>query len=336
MKKIFTFALILLILVSTTVFPVNAEEGLDSKLNVSYTYDAATQKISIIANFVDITAKEGLIGLEYDVKYDPNILELVKAEPIYPKRWDTLIGSGAIEDLSGNTGNGVFHWSFVVIALGEGIKNDNELGIRLEFKPLKNESTKVEFLYDDLITEVIEDGMTLDLLHVSGSNAVISIDFDTPENPNVNQSQVSHPEASQPEESHPEESHPEVSQPETSQPQSSQPEESEPTSSDVESSVPNTSEEISEPEESETTSSNSETPSAPNTSNQFDDDNVITMPSISVEITDGHTSSVLSDDSSDNSIQGNNNGWLIWAILGGILLIALIVLVFVKFRKEKK
>jgi len=315
MKKIFTFSLIILILISSTAFSVNAEEGLESKLNVSYTYNADTERISIIANFVDITAKEGLIGLEYDVKYDPNILELVKAEPIYPKRWDTLLGSGAIEDLSGNTGNGVFHWSFVVIALGEGIKNDNELGIRLEFKPLKNESTKVEFLYDDLITEVIEDGMTLDLLHVSGSNAVISIDFDTPENPNANQSQVSHPEASQPE--------------------TSQPEESEATSSDVESSIPNTSEENSEPAESESVSSDSDTSSTPNTGNQFDDDDVITMPSISVEITDGHTSSVLSDNSSDNTIQDNNNGWLIWAILGGIMLLA-VTAVFVKFRKEKK
>lgn len=190
MKKILCLFLVLLLLSFVLSISASAESNVETTLEIAYEYNDGGN-IFITAEFVDIKPEEGIIALEYDIKYDHTVVELVKAEPIYPERWLSLIDNGMVEDLSQQTGLGNYHWAFVVFSIKQGVKNDNELGIKLEFKPLKKESTKIELVYDDIITEVTENGQTIDLLHVTGNTASVDIDFEDPQNPNIDNTDVS-------------------------------------------------------------------------------------------------------------------------------------------------
>lgn len=285
MKKLllFVFALLLFVTSSMNAF---AESNVDTTLEVNYSYDTETDRISINAFMVDIKPEEGIICVEYDIKYDASALELVKAETVFPEEWDTYIKNGSIEDLSHDKGNGVYLWSFVVMPTGIGAKEDNELGIKLEFKPLKKEATKVELLYNHVVTEVTENGFTVDVPEVSGSNATVSINFDKPTTPDIEKSDVTLPDESSDE--------------------------------DVSSVISNNESNVISNDDS---SGNNGTTS-----------DIVTLPSISVDITDA------SEDSSEVDLmeQKNENNWLIWTISAvGVAAVAILIFVLTKKRGDK-
>ncbi len=190
MKKLVLFVLISALILSIASFSVSAEIATDTTINVSYEYNSDNGNITIIGKFTDIKPEGGIVALEYDVKYDHTVLELVKTEPLYPERWSDLIKNESIEDLSRAMGNGNYRWAFAVIPLGKGAKSSDEVGIKLEFKPIKQQSTNIRLEYVDLVTEIVENGKTMDFIHISGNSVSVDVSVDDPENPDIEKSDV--------------------------------------------------------------------------------------------------------------------------------------------------
>lgn len=194
MKKVFSILIAAIIL----LMPLTATADTRSAtLSTDYSYDEANGNIFIVGSFVDISAADGIISVKYDFEYDPDVLELVNVTPKYPDKWQSWLDSksDAIEDLSREVSDGVYRWEIIMFAIGEGVNDDNELGITLEFKPLGSGQTDVKFVHHDIIGEVIDGGMTDSLVPVSGNSVSFSIDLENPSDPEIKDEM---PETSEP------------------------------------------------------------------------------------------------------------------------------------------
>ncbi len=179
MKKVIVWLFVVIFLALNSL-SVSAEPGFDdvfdadAKLNVSYNFNG--ENIVVTAYFSDIKVKDGIISIEYDIEYDHNTLELVNIEHYIPEKWNTLILEENVEDFSRQTSEGVYHWGYAVISLGEGAKNDKELGIVLEFKPLDTTVSDIRIGYSDLRGEILKDGKTNEFVHMTSNSAKITFD----------------------------------------------------------------------------------------------------------------------------------------------------------------
>lgn len=184
MKKLFSILIAALIL----LMPLTATADTRSAtLSTDYSYDETTGNIIIVGSFVDISAADGIISVKYDFEYDPDALELVSVTPKYPDKWQSWLDgkSDAIEDLSREVSDGVYRWEVIMFAIGEGVNEDNELGVALEFKPLGSGETEVKFIHHDIIGEVIDGGMTDSLVPVNGNSVSFAIDLENPNEPEI-------------------------------------------------------------------------------------------------------------------------------------------------------
>ena len=189
MKKIIVLVLSLILL----MIPVAANAAAPTAtISPEYSIDESTGNIYIDASIVNITAEEGLIYVKYDFEYDHKALELVKVTPYYPTAWQELIDkeSSGIEDLSNKVSDGLYRWEIFMFEIGKGAKIDNELGLKLEFKPLTTGETKVDIVYHDMITEVVVNGMTENLISVKGNSATVSIDLANPSEPEIDHGSI--------------------------------------------------------------------------------------------------------------------------------------------------
>lgn len=198
MKKILTVIILTLLLLAPLC--ANAESNTDTSLDVNYTYDDSNGNIFIDARFVDIKVKSGIIYVIYDIKYDSKAVELVNAESIMPDNWKSLLEKGVVEDMSREVSNGVYRWELGIFTVNKGIINDNELGLKLEFKPKSEGTTAIKLEYYDVITEVVKGNMTEDLYSLSGKTIDLNIDLKNPDIPEIDESDISVPEYSLPEE----------------------------------------------------------------------------------------------------------------------------------------
>ncbi len=179
MKKVIS-CLFVVIILSSFIMSVSADFEADAKLNVSYKFD--NENIVVTAYFSDIKVKDGIISVEYDIKYDHTALELVGIEHIIPEKWNNLLTEENVENFSMQTSDGVYRWGYAVIALGEGAKSDNALGIIAEFKPINNTATDIKISYSDLRGEIVENGKTVDFIKMSSNSAKITFDPANKEN----------------------------------------------------------------------------------------------------------------------------------------------------------
>jgi hypothetical protein len=177
-KTIFTLFLVAILSLSAVV-PCFAE-GNDATLKAIYSYNAEEDKITVDARFFDIKAKEGIITINYSIVYDPSALELIDYKCLFPAEWEKLLENQMVEDFSLKQEDGKITWSFVVIAVGKGAKKDNELGIQLNFKPIGEGNTDVEFQFIDIGTEILQNGQTLSLEKISGNSAKVNINLTDP------------------------------------------------------------------------------------------------------------------------------------------------------------
>ncbi len=184
MKKGSIFILICLLIMAFSL-SASADNDLDARLVTSYSFNG--DNIVINAHFNDIKVKDGIISLEYDIEYDHTSLELVGIEHIIPEEWNALIAEENVENFSFQSEGGVYRWGYAVISLGKGAKVDKSLGIKLEFKPIKDEISDIELNYRDIRGEIIEGGKTTEFVHMSSNSAKITF------NPiNVSETVMSH------------------------------------------------------------------------------------------------------------------------------------------------
>lgn len=199
MKRLLSIFIVLLMFMIPLC--VSAESNTDTSLEVNYSYDDGSGNIYVDARFVDIKVKSGIIYVIYDIKYDYKALELVKAESIMPENWSSLLENGVVEDMSREVSDGVYRWELGIFTVNKGIVNDNELGLKLEFKPKSEGTTVIKLEYYDVITEVVTNGMTEDLYSLSGKSIDLNIDLENPQTPEIDESDISVPEYSLPAES---------------------------------------------------------------------------------------------------------------------------------------
>lgn len=184
---------IIILTLVLTLIPMSALAATPTAtMSTEYSVDEASGNIVVDASIVDITAEEGLIYVKYDFKFDHKALELVSVTPYYPDAWQELIDkeSNSIEDLSTKVSDGLYRWEIFLFEIGKGAKFDNELGLKLEFKPLSSGNTEVEILYHDMITEVVKNGMTEELISVKGNSVKLGIDLSNPETPNIDNGSI--------------------------------------------------------------------------------------------------------------------------------------------------
>lgn len=194
MKKSIFLVLISILLVISSI--TCSAKSADATLAVDYEYVSEDNVIKVDASFVDIKAQEGIVTIEYEINYDASALELVSFATYFPKDWEPLLVKKMFEDFTQRTENGKIRWVFVLIAVGKGAKNDNELGIKLEFKPLNEAKTNVEFKYLDIGTEILKNGITESLERVSGNSVNLSIDLANPSTPEIDDTSITVPENS--------------------------------------------------------------------------------------------------------------------------------------------
>lgn len=186
MKRSLIIIIVAVLTLFSSLMTCSAGEN-DATLKAEYSYDENAKTISVDARFVDIKAKEGIITIEYHIEYDKNALELVSYETVFPDNWKSLLENQMVEDFSEKKEDGRLTWTFVVIAVGEGAKKDNELGIKLLFKPLNTGKTDIKFSYKDIGTEILENGKTVSLEHISGNSLNIAVDLSEPEKSEISE-----------------------------------------------------------------------------------------------------------------------------------------------------
>ena len=177
MKRV--IVLITLSIVLTFIFSLSvasAENSTDATLSGEVYTDNKSGNLIISATFSDISVKDGIISIEYDLIYDENLFELVNVEHIIPKKWENLIETEMVEDFSFKSENNVYHWAYAVIAVGKGATENDSLGIKAEFKFLSNSAGVVQLVYDDLRGEIIENGKVAEFVHMSSNSLKFTID----------------------------------------------------------------------------------------------------------------------------------------------------------------
>lgn len=194
MKKSICLLVVVFMFV-VSLLAVSASGDADATLKVDYSVNESNGNINMNASFVDIKPENGLISIEYKIEFDKSALELVSVTTEYPDSWKPLLDSEMVEDLSSKN-EGFYHWAIIVIAQGEGLKNGDNLKLNLEFKPLKNGNTDVNFKFIDLGTEILKNGMTEALLRVSGNSVAVSINLDDPKNPEIDDTSITTPDVS--------------------------------------------------------------------------------------------------------------------------------------------
>lgn len=155
-------------------FSASADNEADAKLNVSFC--VSDENVVVSAFFGDIKVKDGIISVEYDIQYDHTTLELVNIKHIIPEKWNNLIAEENVENFSMQRADGVYRWGYAVIALGEGAKIDKELGFVAEFRQINNKNSDILITYSDLRGEVIENGKTLEFVHMASNSAKVTLD----------------------------------------------------------------------------------------------------------------------------------------------------------------
>ena len=126
MKRSFIFILTA-ILITLSVLPICSAESVDATLKAAYNYDKDANIIKVEARFFDIKVEEGIITANYDIKYDPEALELVEFKTVFPEEWDKFLSDESVKDFSVKKEDGHISWVFVVVPVGQGAKNDNVL-----------------------------------------------------------------------------------------------------------------------------------------------------------------------------------------------------------------
>lgn len=141
MKKL-TFLLILSILLTTVSFSVFADNDYTVKTNVKSELikDENIYKLSVY--LTDIKDETGLAIIDYCIKYDPSVFKLKKADSVTPDLWKDHIDSEMAENLS-NHSSGEYRWAWVMSLIGNGIKEDNQLVLNMEFEVLSESDTVV-------------------------------------------------------------------------------------------------------------------------------------------------------------------------------------------------
>lgn len=180
MKRSFIFILTA-ILITLSVLPICSAESVDATLKAAYNYDKDANIIKVEARFFDIKVEEGIITANYDIKYDPEALELVEFKTVFPEEWDKFLSDESVKDFSVKKEDGHISWVFVVVPVGQGAKNDNVLGIDLQFKPKATSETDINLNFNDIGTEILENGQTVSLEKISGNSVKISVDLSNPD-----------------------------------------------------------------------------------------------------------------------------------------------------------
>lgn len=178
MKRIIFIITILTSAILLSFSSVAAADDYDATIKVDYSYDEESSVMTVTASVCDIKDPKGLALIEYDIKYDGDVLELQSSNVNMPDAWKQFVDSGMAEDLSHKRKNeDCFRWSMGIISNGYGVTKDGELMVTLEFKILEKKDTQVEFVCINLGND--------DLDEVRGNSAVVTLTMGDDETPNI-------------------------------------------------------------------------------------------------------------------------------------------------------
>ena len=186
MKKIL-LGTILAILLLLTCINTLAEEY-SAKLDIEYEYDSDDNLVTITASVNDIKPKYGVMWVDYSIYFDDSALELVDVNINVPDAWRSKYDKGIVEiDWSRLVEDGHYNWVIFTAAELDGITEDNQLYVTLEFKPLKSTSTTISFKYNAVACETVI-GDENEFVEISVNSTDVTIDTTKPEAPNIEES----------------------------------------------------------------------------------------------------------------------------------------------------
>lgn len=180
-KRISIFLTFVLML-SVTAFVSAADY--EAKIEIEYEI-SDSGNIIVTATLNDIKSKNGVIGCEYDILFDPSALELVDATVNIPNAWkqyyDPNGGDSDAENWSMMKSDGNYIWSVFNVRANTGIKDNDQLYVILEFKKLNNSKTKIEVTNGCVFSETD----SLELYQLVTNKSMINIDLSTPSTPDI-------------------------------------------------------------------------------------------------------------------------------------------------------
>ena len=176
MKKIIVLVLVSLLLSISTLGVIAASTGLD----ISYSR-LDNGNILVYAAVVNINDPVGLCGIGYDIEYDNTVLELKNVEVNIPEKWKPFLANEMVENWSAQKSANVYNWSLLNCEFGNGIKEDHQLFVKIEFKPLVESNTVIKFKCENAVNDNVEE--------IDGESKNLEISFassnQTGENQNV-------------------------------------------------------------------------------------------------------------------------------------------------------
>lgn len=289
--------IILILTISMLIMPLSVSAEVSSGLSTSYSTNESGN-IVVYAGVVNINDPSGLCGLSYDIVYDNQVLEIVDVNVVIPEKWQPFVESEMVENWSAPKSANVYSWALFNCEIGNGIKNDHELCIRIEFKPISKTSTSIQFLCENVIND--------NVVELAGESKLLNIEFDN--------TTVSEP---QPE-----------SKPEDSKPIESQPVESEVESSEVvESSDVDDSDVVSSEEESQSVTENNSENSSSIENIEYDEKS-----DMGIAIGESAADNNGTDETTNQNVV-NRKIIFVLCIVGAVAIIAIVVFVAKKGKK---
>ncbi len=168
MKRIIFLSAALFAILFLSFSSVVASDKYDATVKVDYSYDEESGIMTVTASVCEIKDPKGLALIEYDIKYDGDVLELQSSDVNMPDAWKRFVDSGMAEDLSHKRKNeDCFRWSMGIISNGYGVTKNDELKVTLKFKILDKKDTQVELVCINLGNDDLEE--------VSGNSAVVKL-----------------------------------------------------------------------------------------------------------------------------------------------------------------
>ncbi len=188
MKKIILGTILVILLLLTSVNTLAEEYS--AKLDIEYEYDSDNNLVTITASVNDIKPKYGVMSVDYSIFFDDSALELVDVNINIPDAWKSNYDEGIVEiDWSRLVEDGHYNWVIFTAEVLDGITEDNQLYVTLEFKPLKSTSTTISFKYNAVACETII-GDQNEFVEISVNSTDVTIDTTKPETPDIEESSM--------------------------------------------------------------------------------------------------------------------------------------------------
>jgi len=196
MKKL-CFAFLALVIFCSLPLCTTAQ-SVAGTMNYEYSVDADSKYITVKLSLRDIIEETGITMVDYDIKYNSDVLRVESATANKPEKWESDFESKMAEDWSQLKEDGYYKWTVFNIEPQNAIFEYDELTFTIVFEVLDNVDSAVEFdcvyLANANIDKTYSNSAQLNVVF-EGDKATVYLDKEELEMPSSSDENVSENES---------------------------------------------------------------------------------------------------------------------------------------------